>query len=428
MSNYTAQVDGVHMHLENKKIGNYFFWFIWIMYAFVYMTKYCFSSALAPIVESGVLTKTETGIIAASFHVVYAPLQIVGGMFADRYNPERMIKIGLLGSAVANLIIFLNQNFYVMLFTWMFNATIQFAIWPSVFKITASQLPRSEKSKNVFLISFSPTMGLLLSFIVAGILPAWQLNFAVSSVVSLVLFVLMHFICKKVDRFMLPDRETLMENIKERDSKEISLLTLMMSSGLILIIGVNLIRTMIGQGAQTLAPTMLMESYDGISASFGNILNIIVITSGIIGVFASRFLLKRKIIKNEIIGIAIMLLIMIPMCVIICMLGKVPALMVIVAMSVISLCATSASFLTSSYSSRFASFGKDGTVAGLINCSGSAALIVQTYGFSAVADNFGWIAVSNIWVVLTAVAMVMAVVSLPIYNKFKKKNFYHNLK
>lgn len=75
MSNYTAPVDGVHMHLENKRMGKFFFWFLWAMYVLVYMTKYCFSSALAPIVESGVLTKTQTGIIAASFHVIYAPLQ-----------------------------------------------------------------------------------------------------------------------------------------------------------------------------------------------------------------------------------------------------------------------------------------------------------------------------------------------------------------
>ena len=170
MSNYAnEQVDGVHMHLENRKIGKFFFWYIWVMYALVYMTKYCFSSALAPIVESGLLTKSQTGFIAASFHFVYAPLQILGGMFADRYNPERMIKLSLGGSAIANLIIFLNQNYYVMLFAWMFNAIAQFVIWPSVFKIMASQLPRSERKKNAFYMSFCTTFGLLISYIVAGL-------------------------------------------------------------------------------------------------------------------------------------------------------------------------------------------------------------------------------------------------------------------
>ncbi len=423
MSNYTAPVDGVHMHLENKKMGKFFFWFLWVMYVLVYMTKYCFSSALAPIVESGVLTKTQTGIIAAAFHVVYAPLQILGGMFADRYNPERMIKIGLLGGAVANLIIFFNQNFYVMLFSWMFNAAIQFALWPSVFKIMASQLPRSEKPKNVFLISLSPSAGLLVAFVVAGLLPKWQLNFAVSSLVLVGLFVAMHFVCKKVDRFMLPDRETLLDNIREKDNHGYTLTKLMLSSGMIFLVGVTFLRTMIGQGAQTLAPTMLMESYDGISASFGNILNIIVIACGVAGTFFVRFLIKHNIIKNEVIGVIVTMAIMIPMSVILCMLGKVPSYMIILSMSVISLCSTAATYLIAAYNSRFAVFGKDGTIAGMINCAGSAALIVQTYGFQALADSSGWVAVSNLWVVLSGVTTVLSVIALPIYIKFKKKHF-----
>ena len=40
MSNYTAAVDGVHMHLENKKMGKFFFWFLWWMYVLVYMISF----------------------------------------------------------------------------------------------------------------------------------------------------------------------------------------------------------------------------------------------------------------------------------------------------------------------------------------------------------------------------------------------------
>ena len=422
MSNYTAPVDGVHMHLENRKVGRWFFWFLWVMYSFVYMTKYCFSSALAPIIESGVLTKTEAGLISASFHMVYAPLQVVGGLFADRYNPERMIKIGLLGSAVANLVIYLNQNFYVMLISWMFNAAIQFALWPSVFKIMASQLPRSEKSRNIFLISLTSATGLLLGFLVAGLLPDWELNFAVSTVVSLVLFIAMHFVTRKVDRFMLPDREALLENAREKDSLKMPLGKLMVSSGLVLLVAVTFLRTMIGQGAQTLAPTMLMESYEGFPAWFGNILNLIVIAFGVLGTFLIRILMSRKIIKNEIVGLIVTMAIMIPMSIILCMIGNVPSPMIIASMSVIALCSTAGTYLVSAYNSKFSAYGKDGTIAGIINCAGSASLIVQTYGFQALADTSGWIAVSNLWVVLSAVTTLLAIIALPIYLKFRKRN------
>ncbi len=422
MSNYAdPKIDGVHMHLENKKVGKNFFVFLWMMYALVYMTKYCFSAAMAPIVEAGVLTKSQTGFIAAAFHIVYAPLQILGGMFADRYNPEKMIKIGLLGSTIANLVIFINQNYFVMLAAWMFNAATQFAIWPSVFKIVASQLPRSEKPRFIFLMSFSATFGLFLSYLVAAILPAWQMNFAVSSVISLLLLIAMCIVCNKVDRFMLPDKEVQLDNIKERSECSISMKKLAVKSGLILLVVVSFIRCMLGQGTQTIAPTMLMESYESISASIGNMLSTIIIFSGIAGSLVVKFIFYPKIIKNEVVGIVATFSLIIPMCVILCMVGSLPAWVIIMAMSVISFC-TSAGFLfLSYYNASFAAVGKDGVVAGLLNSAASIAIIAQSYGFAAIADNFGWIAVTKLWVVLGIIAMVLTIIALPIYNKFKKE-------
>ena len=128
------------MHLENKKVSFMYFWIIWLMYALVYMTKNCYSAAMASIVSEGILTKSQTGLITALFYGVYGPLQIVGGIYADKYNPGKLIKIGLIGAGIANAIIFFNQNYYVMLIVWTFNAIVQFALYPAVFKIVSSQL------------------------------------------------------------------------------------------------------------------------------------------------------------------------------------------------------------------------------------------------------------------------------------------------
>lgn len=68
------------MHLENKSVSKKFFWTLWIMYAVVYMTKSCYSAAMASIVHEGVLTKSQTGFITAAFYFVYVPLQILGGI------------------------------------------------------------------------------------------------------------------------------------------------------------------------------------------------------------------------------------------------------------------------------------------------------------------------------------------------------------
>jgi sugar phosphate permease len=102
------------IHLENKRISRLFFAFLFLLYALVYMTKNCFGAALADIVNDGVLTKSQTGLISGTFYLVYAPLQIVGGIVTDRYNPERLITVGLVGGALANAVIFFNHNFLII--------------------------------------------------------------------------------------------------------------------------------------------------------------------------------------------------------------------------------------------------------------------------------------------------------------------------
>ena len=194
-----------HIHLESKRKSRLFFAFLFLLYALVYMTKNCFGAALADIVSEGVLTKSQTGIISGTFYLVYAPLQIVGGIVADRYNPERLITVGLLGGALANAVIFFNHNFIVMLIAWALNAASQFALWPAVFKIISSQLVRSDRSQMVFLLSFSSAVGLLLGYVIAAFIPAWNWNFAVSAAVLLLLTVGLIVFSRLLSPHMKPD-------------------------------------------------------------------------------------------------------------------------------------------------------------------------------------------------------------------------------
>ena len=73
-----------NVHLENRRISRQFYLIIWIEYALIYMTKNCFGAAMASIVNEGFMTKSQTGLINAVFFIFYGPLQIVGGLLADR--------------------------------------------------------------------------------------------------------------------------------------------------------------------------------------------------------------------------------------------------------------------------------------------------------------------------------------------------------
>ena len=149
-------------YLSDHRTSVLLFVFIWAMYAVVYMTKNCYTAAMASIVNEGIMTKSQTGLVAACFYLSYAPFQVVGGKLSDKYPPEILVIIGLAGAAISNLLIYLNQNYIFMIAVWTFNGAIQFGIWPGVFKIVSQSLAPTHRHNAVFYISFSSTTGLIM--------------------------------------------------------------------------------------------------------------------------------------------------------------------------------------------------------------------------------------------------------------------------
>ena len=112
----------------------YLFWFIAFLFSIISMTKNCFGSALAAIVSEGIMKKSQTGLISAAFYMAYGPLQPVGGILADKFNPKKLVSLGVAGAAIANTVIFFNHNYYVMLCAWFLNGVSQLALYPGLFK------------------------------------------------------------------------------------------------------------------------------------------------------------------------------------------------------------------------------------------------------------------------------------------------------
>ena len=185
----------VRKSLQDKRKSLCMFALIFIVYSLIYMTKNCYSAAMAAIVSEGIMTKSETGLIAAAFYLVYAPFQIVGGIAADRYSPYKLLLYGTLGAGVCNLLVyFFSENYTAMLIIWSLNAIIQFGIWPAVFKIITSQIKDSHRTRCVFYISFSSTLGLVLSYVCAAIITDWKVNFLLSAIILFLCVIVVFFV------------------------------------------------------------------------------------------------------------------------------------------------------------------------------------------------------------------------------------------
>lgn len=411
----------VDVHLENRVKSREFFFFLWIMYAVVHMTKNSFGAAMASIVSEGILTKSQTGLITAVFYAVYAPLQVVGGMLADRYSPERLIKIGLTGAALVNLLIFFNHNYYVILTAWTFNAVIQTPIWPAVFKIMSSQLVRSDRANMVFLISFTGSFGLILGYAIAAFIPSWQYNFLLSAVILLICAMILDAFCLKLDPYIKPDKKERQMEEKNAEINSISTWKLFLISGFLFLLPSVLLRATIENGIKLLSPVMMMESYSSISASTGNLLNLFIIASGMLGTIFSKFVLYPKIIKNELTGTFALLILAIPFCFALRFVGIAPIYTMIVSLCVLSVLLTAINYLTSHYNMRFSVLGKNGVAAGTSNAAGSLGVMLQSYGFVYIAEKYSWNTVATSWIVMIGIAIISVAIAMSLYANFRSK-------
>lgn len=412
------RMNKVSMHLENKSVSKKFFWMLWIMYAVVYMTKSCYSAAMASIVHEGVLTKSQTGLITAAFYFVYAPLQILGGVFADKYNPEKMIEIGLIGSGIANLIIFLNQNYYVMLYAWIFNAIVQFALWPALFKIISSQLEMEYRIKGVYYITLSSIVGLLMSYVVAAIVPQWQMNFAVSAMGLFLFSFIFHMACGKVEKYMVPDLQDKQKGTRSEKSK-IPTWKMFWLSGFLLLVVVAAMRTMVENGVKTISATMLMESYEHISPSIGNILNTLIIVSGVVGVAIINRFVYPRFIRDEAVATLVLVGISVLPIGLMTLLGQAPVFLILTSLCVAAAILSGINLIMSRCSASFAKYGKSGLASGVSNSAASVAIMVQSYGIAYVADVSGWNTVIWLFLALLGIGILCGGIAIPLWKRFK---------
>lgn len=407
----------VNIHLENKKVSREFFWFIWIVYAVVCMTKNCYNGSLASIVSEGVLSKSQTGSITALFYLVYTPFQILGGMLSDKHSPERMIKIGLVGAAIANTIIFFNQNYYVMLGAWLFNGIIQFGIWPAVFKIFSSQLVRSDRSQMSFYISFSGTAGVLVSYILAAIIPDWRYNFAVSAVFLLVCVVVLQIFEKYLNPYMKWDAKEIKEDSSKKKTN-VSAMKVFAASGFFFLLFGMILTVTVSQTRASLTSVMFVENYDTVAPSLGNILTAIMILAGFAGNFIAGKIIKK--VKNEVSFIIVISIAKFPFLLACTMVGTLPVSIMITMLSVVASLESASELVKTYYTVYFTKYGLSGTAAGILNAGNAFSYMVAAYVMPRIVEEFGWRTLLTLLPILIGIAVLSFCIIIKCFGRFKK--------
>ena len=110
----------------------------YIVYASYYLARLNFSVALPLIGEDLQLSKFALGLISAAFSISYAVGQFVNGQLVESLGAKRIAILGLVLSAVMNLLFGYADFFTFFVVIWCINGYAQSTGWPSVVKIISN--------------------------------------------------------------------------------------------------------------------------------------------------------------------------------------------------------------------------------------------------------------------------------------------------
>lgn len=189
------KVDKTYISLRRRT-----FWGATIAYSLYYVCRMSLSVVKQPLIDEGVLTAGELGLIGSALLLVYAVGKFMNGFIADYCNVRRFMATGLLISTLVNLLmgvfgllqgpaglpsVLIFVSFAVL---WGVNGWAQSMGSPPGVISLSRWFPQSKRGTYYSMFSSSPYIGEFLSFIITGFVVGalgWEYGFLVASLTGL---------------------------------------------------------------------------------------------------------------------------------------------------------------------------------------------------------------------------------------------------
>lgn len=175
-----------------KKLRNRTFWGATAAYSLYYVCRMTLSVVKQPLIDGGVLTAGQLGLIGSALLFVYALGKFTNGFIADYCNIRRFMAVGLFVSAAVNLVMgglgmlgthagvtsaLIFTSFFIL---WGVNGWVQSMGAPPGIINLSRWFPLSKRGTYYSIFSASPYLGKFLTFILTGVVVGvlgWEWGF-----------------------------------------------------------------------------------------------------------------------------------------------------------------------------------------------------------------------------------------------------------
>ena len=212
------------------------FWGVTVAYTLYYVCRGTLGVVKQPLIDGGVLTAGQLGIIGSAFYFVYAVGKFTNGFIADYCNIRRFMAVGIGISALINLILGILGLlvtpmglasllvFVVFLLLWGINGWMQSMGSPPGTISLSRWFPLTQRGTRYSIFSSTPQLGKSISMVMTGFIVAavgWQWGFLAAAVAGAMgLVVSLVFISDTPESEGLPSVQELSgEQLQEMDNK-----------------------------------------------------------------------------------------------------------------------------------------------------------------------------------------------------------------
>ena len=160
-----------------------------IGYGIYYICRLSINVIKKPILDEGLFTESQLGLIGSALFFSYAAGKLVNGFLADRVNIRRFMATGLLVSAIINLVLGFQWIFLIFVILWAINGWFQSIGSTTSVVALVRWFSKKERGTYYGFGSVSLSLGEAITFIgtafvvsVAG----WRYGFWVSGLIGLI--------------------------------------------------------------------------------------------------------------------------------------------------------------------------------------------------------------------------------------------------
>lgn len=156
-------------------------------YAAFYLVRLNFSMTIPSMMEEFSISKSHFGAILSLSSMVYGVGRLLNGYICDRTDSRKLMALGLIGCAVANVFMSFGASLGYFAFFWTINSYLQSTGSPVISKTLSSWFSSKELGTKWGIWNSSHQIGGAAVFVLAGYLVtnhSWQYAFIVPAIMA----------------------------------------------------------------------------------------------------------------------------------------------------------------------------------------------------------------------------------------------------